>query len=127
MEKMKDGATKIKVGKLELWTAPFGEKKATISAHDDGMKEVLLQLHQKMPNAFELMVDEADFCEEDIEGIFSLIVDPENVTINVIPGSGKLGFTVCRECDGDCDNCSECDKNQEPDYEVIDHEDGEVY
>lgn len=113
MEKMNDGAIRIKVGKLELWTAPFGEKKATITARDEGAKEVLLKLHDSKPDAFELMVDEEDFCEEDMEGSFSVIVDPEIVTMNIIPGSGILGFIVCKECDGDCENCSECENDRE--------------
>ena len=113
MEK-NNGATKITIGDLELWTAPFGENKATITAVEAGTKKALQILHQKMPESFELLVDESDFCEEDMEGPFSVIVDPEKVGITVYPGEGKLGFTVSPDCDGDCEHCEykDCDKTE---------------
>lgn len=115
MENTNKGATKIIIGDLELWTAPFGENKATITALEAGMKKVLLHMHQKMPETFELMVDDEDFCEEDMEGTFSVIVDPEKVCITCYPGAGKMGFTVSPECDGDCDHCemNKCDQAKE--------------
>ncbi len=101
-------ATKITVNDMELWTAPFGENRATITAVEEGMKIFLLKLHQKLPDDFQLMVDDADFCEEDMEGAFSVIVDPEAVRIEVFAGSGKIGFVVDKpDCDGECENCTE--------------------
>lgn len=98
--------TKITVNDLELWTAPFGQNKAIISAREEGMKIFLLKLHEKLPEDFELLVDDADFCEEDMEGTFSVIVDPEIVHLEVFAGSGKIGFVVNKpDCDEDCENC----------------------
>lgn len=105
MEITRETSIKITVGQLELWTAPFGENKATITATDAEMKKVLLHLHQKLPDVFELMVDDEDFCKEDMDGAFSVIVDPEVVTLAISPGDGNFGFNVSRECNGDCDHC----------------------
>lgn len=114
MENTNNGATKIIIGDLELWTAPFGEKKATISAVEEVAKKALILLHEKMPESFEVLVDEADFCEEDTEGVFSVIVDPEKVCITVYPGAGKMGFTVSPDCEGDCEHCEfNCDHDHE--------------
>ena len=100
-------ATRITIGDAELWTAPFGENKAAISANEGGMKKYLLNLHKKMPDVFELLVDEEDFNEEeDMDGTFTVIVDPEVVSMAFILGEGKMGFTVSSPCDEDCEKCS---------------------
>lgn len=115
MEIMKKKPTKITVGDLELWTAPFGTNKATITAVEGGAKVVLRNLHTKLPDVFELFVDDEDFCEEDMDGAFSVIVDPEVVTLQISPGEGKFGFSVARECNGDCENCeyNDCKDREE--------------
>ena len=115
MEIRKINTTKITVGQLELWTAPFGEYKATITAIEAGTKKLLLHLHQKMPDVFELFVGDEDFCEEDMDGAFSVIVDPEVVTLSITPGEGKFGFSVARECNGDCEHCeyNDCKDREE--------------
>ena len=115
MENKINGATKIVIGDLELWTAPFGAEKATITALEGGTKLILKRLHDKLPDVFDLMVDDEDFCEEDMEGAFSVIVDPEVVTLSISPGLGKFGFSVSRQCDGDCENCelNDCKDREE--------------
>ena len=115
METMKNGATKIVIGDLELWTAPFGEKLATVTALEGGTKIILKHLHEKLPDVFQLMVDDEDFCEEDMDGTFSVIVDPEVVTLSISPGSGKFGFSVSRECSGACESCelNDCKDREE--------------
>jgi hypothetical protein len=64
---------------------------------------------------FELFVDDEDFCEEDMDGAFSVIVDPEVVTLSITPGEGKFGFSVARECNGDCEHCeyNDCKDREE--------------
>ena len=110
MEKTTNRPTRIRIGELELWTAPFGENRATITAVEAGTKKTLQLLHQKMPEVFELMVDEEEFCEEDMDGAFSVIVDPEQVALNIMPGSGRFAFGVSEACDGDCEHCEwNCD------------------
>lgn len=84
--------TKISVGQLELWTAPFGNGKATITATEKGTKMALLHLHQKKPDIFELLVEDEKFCEEDMEGAFSVIVDPELVIFAIRPGEGRFSI-----------------------------------
>lgn len=96
---------RISIGDLEMWTAPFGKNKATISAREEGTKLYLLNVHKKMPDVFELLVDDDDFCDEDLDGVFSVIVDPEMVTMQFYPGTARFGFAVTRPCDGDCGNC----------------------
>lgn len=115
MEIRKINTTKITVGQLELWTAPFGEDKATITAIEAGTKKLLLHLHQKMPDVFELFVDDEDFCEEDLEGAFSVIVDPDVVSLSIIPGGGYFSFGVSRQCSGDCEHCehNDCEDKEE--------------
>lgn len=107
--------TRITVGDLELWTAPFGANKATITATEGGTKVLLMNLHRRLPEVFELMVDEADFCQDDMEGAFSVIVDPELVDLRVSLGDGKVSFAVRRECNEDCDNCeyNDCKDKEE--------------
>lgn len=108
--------TKITVNDLELWTAPFGQNKAVIIAREEGMKIFLLKLHQKLPEDFELLVDDAEFSEEDMEGAFSVIVDPETVHMEIFAGSGKIGFVVSKpDCDEDCENCKlrDCEDDEE--------------
>ena len=107
---------KIAIGQLEMWTAPFGANKATITAVEDGTKQVLLHLHTEMPEVFELFVDDEDFCEEDMDGAFSVIVDPEMVSIMIEPGTNKLFFRVARECeDCPCNGCEACEAEDEAD------------
>lgn len=91
METMKK-CTKISVGQLELWTAPFGNGKATITATEKGTKMALLRMHRKNPERFQTMVDDDELCAEDMEGAFSVIVDPELVYMVIRPGDGQIYF-----------------------------------
>lgn len=88
-----DKGAKIVIGDVELWTRPFGKDKAMITAVEGGMKMYLLSMHTHHPDLFELMVEDAEFCEEDMHGAFSVIVDPEKTFMIIRPGSGKVGFT----------------------------------
>lgn len=92
--------TKITIGQLELWTAPFGNGKATITATEKGTKMALLHLHQKHPEHFQTLVDDDELCTEDMEGAFSVIVDPELLYMVIRPGDGQISFGV-RACDLD--------------------------
>lgn len=107
MESIEKGI-KITIGQLELWTAPFGKDRATITATEGGTKIMLLQLHKKMPEDFQLFVEDEDFCKEDMDCAFSVIVDPKVVTMEIEPGKGEFSFRIARECE-DCDGCEECD------------------
>ena len=86
--------TKITIGDVELWTRPFGQNKALISATEEGTKLYLYETHKKHPEHFEIFVDDEDFCKEDLEGAFSVIVDPEYVQMLIQPGTGRFGFRV---------------------------------
>lgn len=113
METMKKG-NKITIGDLELWTAPFGTTKATITALEAGTKQLLLNLHKTIPEAFELFVDDEDFCEEDMDGAFSVVVDPQIVNLLIEPGTGKLFFRVARDCeDCPCNGCEACEAEED--------------
>lgn len=113
---MENRDNKIVIGDVELWTAHFGKDKATITAREEGTKLWLYHMHKKMPDLFEIYQDDEDFCEEDLEGAFTVIVNPEKVEILITPGNIRIGF-----------RCVVPDQQDEvPEMEVVDHEDGEV-
>ncbi len=82
--------THIKVGDFELWTKPWG-KKAALIANEGGMIRLLQILHTKMPDIFETLVD--DVTPEDIENTFTVIVNPDVVVIEIVPGDGRINIT----------------------------------
>ena len=49
------------------------------------------------PYVFEILQDDKDFCEEDLEGTFSLIVDPERVHLLIGLGNAGIGFRVSED------------------------------
>ncbi len=98
----RDKLTHIKVGDFELWTKPWG-KKAALIANEGGIIRLLLILHKKMPDLFETLVDPAELCEEDLENTFTVIVDPEKVSIEIVPGTGRIGFTCRKEDEYECE------------------------
>lgn len=91
-----DVDTKITIGGLTLWTRPWGEKKAMIISTDVRMNCYLYRIHKKDPEYLEILQDDEDICPEDLEGAFSLIVDPEAVQIIIYPGLGEVGIGVER-------------------------------
>ena len=113
MDSIMNETIKIVIDDAELWTRPFGDDKALVMATEGGVKRFLHEIYKKHPKYFELL--EPDFCEEDLEGVFSLIVDPEVVQIMIMPGCGRFGFRIEVPY-----------VNEDPDYEVMDHEEGDV-
>ena len=89
---------KITVEDHTFWTRPWVDGKAMITTNDVRLNCFLFKLHQKDPEYFEIMMDE-DICEEDLEGAFSVIVDPEAVQIIVYPGTGDIGISVDKPAD----------------------------
>ncbi len=85
---------KVVIGDVELWTRPFGEKKALVTATEGGTKLYLLRMHQKYPESFETFVGDEELCEEDLDGTFSVIVEPEKVNMIIEPGTGRFGFRL---------------------------------
>ena len=92
METITNETIKIVIDDAELWTRPFGEDKALVMATEGGVKRFLHAIYKKHPDYFELL--EPDFCEEDLEGMFCLIVDPEVVQLMILPGCGRFGFRI---------------------------------
>lgn len=84
---------RIEAGDISIWTGPWGKKKAVITAVEDGLKQFLYHLHLKYPDQIEIMVDDEDFSAEDLEGAFSIIVDPSEIEIVFIPG-GEHFFAI---------------------------------
>lgn len=89
-----DKGAKIAIGDVELWTKPFGKRKAMITTMEECAKLYLLKLHKDHPDLFKLLVEDSEFCKEDMEGAFSVIVDPEKVQMIIIPGMGLLTFRM---------------------------------
>ena len=89
-----DKGAKITIGDVELWTRPFGKDKAMITAVEGGAKLYLLNMHKDHPELFELLVDDSELCDQDMEGAFSVIVDPQKVQMIIIPGMGLLAFRM---------------------------------
>ena len=112
---METKETKITIGDLTFWTRPWGEGKAVLTANETSLNHWLYNVHKEHPDVFEILQDDEDFCEEDMDGAFSVIVDPEVVTLQISPGEGKFGFSVARECNGDCENCeyNDCKDREE--------------
>lgn len=92
-----DVDTKITVGDYTLWTRPWGEKKAMITSNDLRLNCYLFKIHQNDPEHFEILMEPDEVCEKDLEGAFSVIVDPDLVQIVIYPGLGDIGISVERD------------------------------
>ena len=86
--------TKITIGDLTFWTRPWGDGKAMLTANEPGTNRWLYNVHKEHPDVFEILQDEEDFCKEDLEGTFSIIVDPERVHLLIGLGNSGIGFRV---------------------------------
>lgn len=93
--------TRITVGTSRLWTSPWGNGKALISANGKSEKEFLYRAFARHPEHFETLVNTREFCEEDLEGTFSVIVDPEEVVLEIVPGSGLMQLRLIARDDDD--------------------------
>ena len=92
MESIMNETIKIEIDGAVLWTRPFGDDKALVMATEGGVKRFLYEIYKKHPDYFELL--EPDFCDEDLDGMFCLIMDPEVVQIMIMPGCGRFGFRI---------------------------------
>lgn len=86
--------TKITIGDLTFWTRPWGDGKAMLTANEPGTNRWLYNVHKEHPDVFEILQDDEDFCKEDLEGAFSIIVDPERVYLLIGLGNAGIGFRV---------------------------------
>lgn len=93
--------TPIFVGEHVLWTSPWANGKAIISANGQSEKEFLYRAFSKHPEHIETLVDLRDFCEEDLDGTFSVIVDPEEVVLEIVPGTGMMQLRLITRDDDD--------------------------
>lgn len=91
--------TKITIGDLTFWTRPWGDGKALLTANEAGTNRWLYNVHREHPDIFEILQDDEDFCSEDLEGTFSVIVDPEKVSLLIGLGNAGIGFRVSEEAD----------------------------
>lgn len=91
--------TKLQLGDFVLWTKPWGEDKAVITATDPETIDLLLNLHIHHPDLFDTYVDDMLYAE-DLENTFSVIVDPDIISLEIIPGDATLQIrTKIREAD----------------------------
>lgn len=86
--------TKITIGDVTLWTRPWGDGKAILTANEPETNRWLYKVHTEHPEYFEILQDDEDFCEEDLEGSFSLIVDPEKAQLLIGLGDPGIGFRI---------------------------------
>lgn len=94
---METKETKITIGELTFWTRPWGEGKAVLTANETSLNHWLYNVHKEHPDVFEILQDDEDFCEEDLEGTFSLIVDPGKVSLLIGLGEVGIGFRVSED------------------------------
>lgn len=92
MDTKNEVATKITVDEAEVWTRPFGDGLALIMTNEEGVKQFLYGNLMKYPEYFDALTD--DCCEEDLDGMFAVIVDPQVVQMIVMPGCGRIGFRI---------------------------------
>lgn len=85
---------RIKIGDVELWTGRWNEHKAFISCRNERIKAYLAGVARRYPDQVELMVNDEDFCQEDMDGTFTVIVDPTLVNIIVTPGSMHMALQI---------------------------------
>lgn len=97
METNRSTDTKITIGQLTFWTRPWGDGKAMLTANEAGTNRFLYNVHREHPEIFEILQDDADFCSEDLDGTFSVIVDPEKVHLLIGLGNAGIGFRVAEE------------------------------
>ena len=101
MDTINETGMKITIGDAELWTRPFGDELALIMANEAGVKRFLYETYKKHPEYFDLLAE--DLCEEDLDGTFSLIVDPCVVQMLIMPGCGRFGFRIDQAVEDDDD------------------------
>ena len=102
----------------------------TVTLYCDGpIKKALPRIAENAPTFFNIMTDPED------DGPLMVIVDPKKVAITVDFGIARFGFSICDPCEDDCAACENretCEaslvkkEKEDPEFEVIDHEDGEV-
>lgn len=97
METNRSTDTKITIGQLTFWTRPWCDGKAMLTANEAGTNRFLYNVHREHPEIFEILQDDADFCAEDLDGTFSVIVDPERVHLLIGLGNAGIGFRVAEE------------------------------
>ena len=85
-----DTPAKIVAGDIVIWTRPWANGKALITTSEEGLNQFFFHLHTQYPDHVELMVEDMDFCNEDLKGTFSVIVDPVTTAIEFVPGSGNF-------------------------------------
>lgn len=93
--KMKEFSNTIKSVKItaegvNIWTRPWANGKALITTSEEGLNQFFFHLHTQYPDHVELMVEDADFCNEDLKGAFSVVVDPVVTALEFKPGSGDF-------------------------------------
>jgi len=89
MGNMPVNETKITIGDITLWSRPWTDGKALLSANEGGLKLFLYEMHKRYPDHVQLLVDDDDFSKEDLKGCFSVITD-STVSVVFRPASGKF-------------------------------------
>ena len=102
---------KVAMNERTFWHRKLKDGVATVTTSDEKLKKALYNTHRQFPDAVQLMYDGDDLCAEDMEGAVTFFVDQKTVEFFVKPGSNDFGIRVWTE---------------EPDIEVIDHEEGDV-
>ena len=111
MENTNNGATKITIGDKTFWHQMIKDGVATIVTADEKLKKTLYVMHQRFPDAVHLMYDGEDLCAADFERTTTFILDAKNAELFIKPGLDIVGIRVYED---------------NPDCEVVYHEDGEV-
>lgn len=93
--KMKEFSNTIKSVKItaedvNIWTRPWAHGKALITTNERELNKFFFSLYNQYPDYVEVLPEAGDFCEEDLEGAFSVVVDPVVTALEFTPGSGDF-------------------------------------
>jgi hypothetical protein len=77
----------------KIWMRRFGYKKAMLTTADERLKSFLVNFMKKnQDGSVEPLVDLDEFCQEDLEGAASFIVDTDRVQLLIDLGLFGIGI-----------------------------------
>ena len=75
---------KIEIGDLVLWSRPWSDGRALVTANEGGTNIFLYDFAKKHPDSCWLLEDEDEFTRNQVtDGAFSIVVDPKRFRISV--------------------------------------------
>ena len=85
----------------KIWMRKFGYKKAMLTTADERLKSFLVNFMKKNPDSVEPLVEIEEFCQEDLEGAASFIVDTDRVQLLIDLGLFGIGIMHMKPAEED--------------------------